>query len=146
MRPDTNLGVMELSGRIVSYGNDNIYRLTSETIAGYTHSVNGAVRWGIAPRKFLRCPGIRAGCRITTPTTGSPRTPRNADGIPRQPERQNDFGGRIQGPLKIPKVYDGKSKTFYFFSYGGLRLEESAITEEPIPSRFRRRLLQGPAE
>jgi hypothetical protein len=42
--------------------------------------------------------------------------------IPRQRERQNDFGGTIGGPLRIPKLYNGKDKTFYFFSYEGLRL------------------------
>ena len=44
-----------------------------------------------------------------------PRTPRGA-------ERQNDFGGTIGGPLTIPRLYDGKDKTFFFFSYEGLRL------------------------
>jgi hypothetical protein len=42
-----------------------------------------------------------------------------------QPEpglRQNDFGGTVGGPIQIPNVYDGKDKTFFFFSYEGLRL------------------------
>ena len=30
--------------------------------------------------------------------------------------RQNDFGGTFGGPLRIPGVYDGKNKTFFFFS------------------------------
>lgn len=38
------------------------------------------------------------------------------------PERQNDFGGTVGGPVIIPKLYDGKDKTFFFFSYEGLRL------------------------
>lgn len=42
--------------------------------------------------------------------------------FPRPPEHQNDFGGTVGGPLKIPAVYDGKNKTFYFISYEGLRL------------------------
>jgi hypothetical protein len=36
--------------------------------------------------------------------------------------RQNDFGGTVGGPLEVPRVYDGKDKTFFFFSYEGLRL------------------------
>ena len=43
-------------------------------------------------------------------------------GIPRAGEHQNDFGGTVGGPLDIPKVYNGKDKTFFFFSYEGLRL------------------------
>jgi hypothetical protein len=42
--------------------------------------------------------------------------------VPRLPERQNDFGGTLGGPLIIPKLYNGRDKTFFFFSYEGLRL------------------------
>lgn len=37
-------------------------------------------------------------------------------------ERQNDFGGTIGGPIAIPYVYDGKNRSFFFYSYEGLRL------------------------
>lgn len=36
--------------------------------------------------------------------------------------RQNDFGGTFGGPVEIPRAYSGKSKTFFFGSYEGLRL------------------------
>ena len=42
-------GVTELSGRVVSYGYDNLYRLTSETIASDPNSVSGAVSYGYDP-------------------------------------------------------------------------------------------------
>jgi Carboxypeptidase regulatory-like domain/TonB dependent receptor/TonB-dependent Receptor Plug Domain len=35
---------------------------------------------------------------------------------------QNDFGGTLGGPVAIPGLYKGKDKTFFFFSYEGLRL------------------------
>ena len=35
--------------------------------------------------------------------------------------RQHDFGATIGGPFWIPKVYNGKNKTFIFFSYEGFR-------------------------
>lgn len=34
---------------------------------------------------------------------------------------RNEFGGNAGGPVIIPKVYNGKDKTFWFFSYEGLR-------------------------
>jgi hypothetical protein len=37
-------------------------------------------------------------------------------------ERQNDFGGTVGGPVQIPHLYDGKNRSFFFFSYEGLRL------------------------
>ena len=36
--------------------------------------------------------------------------------------RQNDFGGTLGGPVRIPHLYNGKNKTFFFISYEGLRL------------------------
>jgi len=35
--------------------------------------------------------------------------------------KQHDFGGTIGGPVRIPKLYDGRNKTFFFFSYEGFR-------------------------
>ena len=34
------------------------------------------------------------------------------------PLRQNEGGGTFGGPVYIPKVYDGKNKTFFFFNQG----------------------------
>ena len=31
--------------------------------------------------------------------------------------RKNDFGGTIGGPVRIPKIYNGKNKTFFFFNW-----------------------------
>lgn len=36
--------------------------------------------------------------------------------------RQNDFGGTFGGPMFVPKLYNGSNKSFFFFSYEGLRL------------------------
>jgi len=33
------------------------------------------------------------------------------------PYKQNEYGGTIGGPVLIPKVYDGRNKTFFFFSW-----------------------------
>jgi Carboxypeptidase regulatory-like domain/TonB dependent receptor/TonB-dependent Receptor Plug Domain len=44
--------------------------------------------------------------------------------IAKPAERQNDFGGVLGGPLSIPKLYSGKDRTFFFFSYEGLRLSQ----------------------
>ena len=30
--------------------------------------------------------------------------------------RKNDFGGTVGGPVWIPKIYDGRNKTFFFFN------------------------------
>jgi hypothetical protein len=34
---------------------------------------------------------------------------------------RNQFGGSVQGPVHFPYLYDGRNKTFFLFSYEGLR-------------------------
>ncbi len=49
-------------------------------------------------------------------------------------ERQNDFGGTAGGPVWIPRFYQGRDKTFFFFSYEGLRLttpHPAIVTDVP---------------
>src|SRR5216684_5636389 len=35
--------------------------------------------------------------------------------------RQNQFGASVGGPVWIPRLYNGRNKTFFFFAYQGLR-------------------------
>jgi hypothetical protein len=44
----------------------------------------------------------------------------NADHLTKPRERQNDFGGVLGGPIRIPGIYDGK-RTFFFFSVSAIR-------------------------
>lgn len=45
----------------------------------------------------------------------------NRQGIPRQRRRYNRFGGTIGGPVRLPKVYDGRDRTFFFTSIERIR-------------------------
>ncbi|MBY0376112.1 MAG: carboxypeptidase-like regulatory domain-containing protein, partial [Bryobacteraceae bacterium] len=40
--------------------------------------------------------------------------------------KQHDFGGTFGGPVTIPKIYNGKNKSFFFVSYEGFRNREGA--------------------
>jgi hypothetical protein len=44
--------------------------------------------------------------------------------------RENDFGGTAGGPVYIPKLYNGRNKAFWFFSY------EKDITRTGSPSGY----------
>jgi hypothetical protein len=37
------------------------------------------------------------------------------------PYHQNQFGATVGGPVLLPHIYNGRDKTFFFFSYQGLR-------------------------
>jgi hypothetical protein len=48
--------------------------------------------------------------------------------------KRNQFGFTIGGPLSIPKLYNGKEKTFFFFSYEGLRQQTQSNTTTTVPT------------
>jgi hypothetical protein len=61
-------------------------------------------------------------------------------GDPQPALKQNDFGGTLGGPVWIPKVYNGKNRTFFFASYEGLRLDQpTAATIQYVPDLFMRK-------
>ena len=44
------------------------------------------------------------------------------------PGRSNQFGGTGGGPVRIPKLYNGKDKFFVFFSYNGIYQKKAETT------------------
>lgn len=49
--------------------------------------------------------------------------------------RQTDYGVTLGGPLWIPKVYNGKNKTFFFFSYEQFRQRNTFNTPNTVPTQ-----------
>ena len=45
----------------------------------------------------------------------------NANKIPRPSFYYNRFGGTAGGPVWVPKLYNGKNKTFFMYGYEGIR-------------------------
>ncbi len=61
--------------------------------------------------------------------------------LKKPPMRQNDFGGVLGGPLYLPRFgeggpsfHNGKNRTFFFFSYEGLRLRQPQSRVLTVPS------------
>jgi TonB dependent receptor len=53
----------------------------------------------------------------------------------RPPLRLNEFGFAIGGPIVLPRLYKGRDRTFFFFSYGGSRKRGAdSITTAQIPT------------
>jgi hypothetical protein len=50
----------------------------------------------------------------------------------------NDFGIFYSGPVSVPKLYNGKDKTFYFLSYEGLRLPQQSAVVQSVPTQAMR--------
>ncbi len=52
----------------------------------------------------------------------------------------NNFGGTLGGPVRIPHVYDGKDKTFFFVSFDATILHQSGNSAYTVPTPL---MLQG---
>jgi len=56
-------------------------------------------------------------------------------GIRRPVYKQHDFGGSVGGPMWFPKLYNGKNRTFFFFSYEAFRNRDGANgTTRTVPT------------
>ncbi len=58
----------------------------------------------------------------------------NLNGLRRQEYRQNQFGGTVGGPVYLPKLYDGRNKTFFFFDYQRTNLTQSTTFTDTVPT------------
>jgi hypothetical protein len=58
----------------------------------------------------------------------------NTNGTPRGAFTQNQFGFNLGGPVIIPKLFNGKNKTFFFVDYEGFRLREGVSYTETVPT------------
>ncbi len=62
----------------------------------------------------------------------------NKAGRVKRAARYNQFGATVGGPVYIPKLYNGKDRTFFFFGYEGTRFVSSgtAFARYPDPAWF----------
>jgi hypothetical protein len=53
--------------------------------------------------------------------SGNPYLTGNPAGNPRPRARRNDYGFTVGGPVWIPRIYNGRDKTFFFFNWEQFR-------------------------
>lgn len=54
------------------------------------------------------------------------------------PLKQNQYGFALSGPISVPKFYDGRNRSFFFYSYEAARRRESAQGIATVPSEQER--------
>ena len=55
-------------------------------------------------------------------------------GLPKPRDHQKDYGGSLGGPIRIPRIYDGRDKTFFFFSWEQYRNFQGASSIATLPT------------
>ena len=60
----------------------------------------------------------------------------NQFGAPKSIYHRNDFGINAGGPVYLPKIYNGKDKTYFYFAYEGYRFPQtSGVATTTIPTQ-----------
>ncbi|MBV9037644.1 MAG: carboxypeptidase regulatory-like domain-containing protein, partial [Acidobacteriaceae bacterium] len=62
----------------------------------------------------------------------------NANGSPRPIDKKNDYGVNFGGPVWIPKVYNGRDKTFFFFNWEQYRQNIGGTNNSLVPTAAQR--------
>jgi len=52
--------------------------------------------------------------------------------------RYNQYGGTVGGPVWLPKIYNGKNRTFFFAGYEQWRFRNSQIRRSTVPTALER--------
>ena len=62
----------------------------------------------------------------------------NMNHVPLASFKRNQFGGTIGGPMRIPGVYNGKNRTFFFFSWESLLERGGSTYSYSVPTLLER--------
>ena len=63
----------------------------------------------------------------------------NLAGGSKPPIHFNQYGGTFGGPVWIPKLYNGKQKTFFFVSFDGTRNQDPRFSIRSVPTALERK-------
>jgi hypothetical protein len=63
----------------------------------------------------------------------------NLTGAEKPPVHFNEYGGTFGGPVRIPKVYNGKEKSFFFVSFDGTRNRDPRFDIRSVPTELERK-------
>ena len=57
----------------------------------------------------------------------------NRNGVKLGAFQRNQFGGTLGGPVRIPKLYDGRNRTFFFVAAQGTRTRSASSSSATVP-------------
>ncbi|MGH9674879.1 MAG: hypothetical protein ACRD44_17030, partial [Bryobacteraceae bacterium] len=83
---------------------------------------SGSNKWHGSGYEFLKRTGLNANTFAN-----------NSKGAARQGNQLDQYGFSLGGPIRLPRLYNGKDRTFFFFAYEGYR-EDTYYPSESISS------------
>ena len=71
---------------------------------------------------------------LATKCLGAADTPACRSEYTRPTDKKNDFGGTLGGPVRIPHLYNGTDKLFFFFSWEQIRFNTGGTVTSSVPT------------
>jgi hypothetical protein len=102
------------------YGHSGSAFVNVSTKSG-TNEFHGAVYW------YLRNSDLNANDFFN-----------NRNGIDKTQNKQNTYGMAAGGPVWLPKLYNGKDRTFYFADFEGTQIRSAGLSLAQVPSLLQR--------
>ncbi len=137
---DATNGFMQNASQAVQQSVDAIQEVsvqTSNFAAEYGQAGGGYINYTMksgtnqyhgSAYDYFQNAALNAGVPFTVNAAGT--------GHVRNPLNRNDYGFTLGGPVRIPKVYNGKDKTFFFFNFEQFRQSTNTtnlIATAPLP-------------
>jgi hypothetical protein len=129
--PENNTGITQLGYTPIVDSIEEFSVITNSLAAEYGRTgggvINVATRSGTTSLHFTLFEFLR-NSKLDANTWSN-----NRNGAPLPPLQRNEFGGTVGGPVKIPGLYNGQGKTFFFFSQQSIRSRSGASATATVP-------------
>ncbi len=112
--PENNVSINDLGYTPIQDSVEEFSIITNALAAEYGRTGGGVIN--VATRSGTNGLHISAYEFLKNSKLNTNTWPNNKNGAKLPALQQNQFGGTAGGPIWIPKVYDGRNRTFFFFS------------------------------
>ncbi len=102
------------------YGHSGAAFVNVSTRSG-TNQIHGSAYW------FLRNDNLNANDFFN-----------NRNGAPKEEMKRNTYGASLGGPVWLPKLYNGRDRTFYFVNYEGTQIRGADYARTIVPTVLER--------
>src|SRR5262249_32301524 len=129
--PENNTGILQLGYTPIVDSIEEFSVITNALAAEYGRTGGGGIN--VATRSGAHTLHITRFEFLRDSQLGANTWSNNRNGAPRTTLQRSEFGGTAGGPVVIPRLYNGRNRTFFFFSEQSVRARSGASSTATVP-------------
>src|SRR5260370_2928182 len=129
--PENNTGILQLGYTPIVDSIEEFTVITNALAAEYGRTGGGVIN--VATRSGTNALHITLFEFLRNSQLDANTWSNNRNGAPRTTLQRNEFGGTAGGPVVSPHLYNGKNRTFFFFSEQSVRALNGASSTATMP-------------